>query len=118
MGGQVTNGILSDFGTRAAQTRHRPGNLTAPLTRMCLLLRDAEPKGHAMPTKKITRKQIENTVTPLLMRPGKAIKFLGVGKNKLLALWKSGAIKAKLLDGRRYFVTESLIAYRDQLRDA
>jgi hypothetical protein len=31
-----------------------------------------------MPTKKITRKQIENTVTPLLMRPGKAIRFLGV----------------------------------------
>lgn len=64
-------------------------------------------------------KKIEKPgITPLLMRPGIAIKFLGVGKNKLLALLKAGAVKAKLMDGRRYYVTESLIAYRDQLRDA
>jgi hypothetical protein len=56
--------------------------------------------------------------SPLLLRPALARKFLGVGKNKLLALLKAGAIRAKMQDGRRYFVTASLAAYVESLPDA
>jgi len=43
---------------------------------------------------------------------------VGVGKNKLDALLKAGLVKAKLINGRRYFVTASLVAYLDTLADA
>jgi hypothetical protein len=58
-----------------------------------------------------------NIILPLLYPPRKAALFLGVGKNKLRALLSAGHIKAKLIDGRRYYVTASLIGFRDTLAD-
>ena len=63
-------------------------------------------------------KQSESVVVPLLKPTKKAREFLGVGKNKLDALLKAGLVKAKLINGRRYFVTASLVAFLDTLADA
>jgi predicted site-specific integrase-resolvase len=55
---------------------------------------------------------------PLLLTPQKAADFVGIGRTSLLALLKAGKVKAKLDNGRRYFVTASLVAHIATLQDA
>ncbi len=52
---------------------------------------------------------------PALLPPQKAADFLGIGRTKLLALWRAGRLKAKRLDGRTYFVVASLQRVLDLL---
>jgi hypothetical protein len=53
----------------------------------------------------------------LLLSPAKAGAYLGIGRTKLLQLEASGRIKSKSLDGRRFFLTGSLLAFTDGLPD-
>jgi len=55
---------------------------------------------------------------PLYLTPHKAADHIGVGRTRLLALLKTGKIKAKLDNGRRYFLMASLVKYMDTLADA
>ena len=57
-------------------------------------------------------------VEPLTLSTRQAAAFLGVGRNKLLRLLQTKRIKAKDLDGRLRFTTESLRAFLDALPDA
>ena len=57
-------------------------------------------------------------IQPLTMSTRQAAAFLGVGRNKLLRLLQTKRIKAKDLDGRLRFTTESLRAFLDALPDA
>jgi excisionase family DNA binding protein len=52
------------------------------------------------------------------MSTRQAAAFLGVGRNKLLRLLQTKRIKAKDLDGRLRFTTESLREFLDALPDA
>ena len=55
---------------------------------------------------------------PLLLTPQKAADFVGIGRTSLLALLKAKRVRAKLIDGRRYFLTASLVAHIATLQDA
>jgi hypothetical protein len=55
---------------------------------------------------------------PVFLTPQKAADFIGIGRTRLLALLKAGKVKAKLDNGRRYFVTASLVAHIATLQDA
>jgi excisionase family DNA binding protein len=57
-------------------------------------------------------------VEPLTLSTRQAAAFLGVGRNKLLRLLQTKRIKAKDLDGRLRFTTESLREFLDALPDA
>ena len=54
---------------------------------------------------------------PLLLTPQKAADFIGIGRTSLLALLKARRVRAKLIDGRRYFLTASLVEYLATLAD-
>jgi hypothetical protein len=54
----------------------------------------------------------------LLLSSRKAADYIGIGRTKLLALGAAGKIKAKLQDGKRYYVTASLHRYVESLPDA
>ena len=55
---------------------------------------------------------------PLTLSTRQAAAFLGVGRNKLLRLFQTKRIKAKDLDGRLRFTTESLREFLAALPDA
>jgi len=57
-------------------------------------------------------------IQPLTMSTRQAAAFLGVGRNKILRLLQTKRIKAKDLDGRLRFTTESLREFLDALPDA
>ena len=57
-------------------------------------------------------------VEPLTLSTRQAAAFLGVGRNKLLRLLQTKRIKAKDLDGRLRFTTESLRGFVDALARA
>ena len=57
-------------------------------------------------------------IQPLTMSTRQAGALLGVGRNKLLRLLQTKRIKAKDLDGRLRFTTESLREFLDALPDA
>jgi len=57
-------------------------------------------------------------VIPALLTPQKAADFIGIGRTRLLALLKAKRVRAKLENGRRYFVTASLLEYVATLADA
>lgn len=54
----------------------------------------------------------------LLLTPQKAAEYLGYARSTLRKLLKAGKIKAKVDNGRRYFVAASLVAYVETLPDA
>ena len=58
------------------------------------------------------------SIEPLTMSTRQAAALLGVGRNKLLRLLQTKRIKAKDLDGRLRFTTESLREFLDALPDA
>jgi hypothetical protein len=53
------------------------------------------------------------TAVPVLMSPRAAEDFLGIGRTRLLKLAREGKLQVRrdVDNGRRYFVTESLIEY-------
>jgi hypothetical protein len=53
-----------------------------------------------------------------LLTPQKAADFIGIGRTRLLALLKAKRVRAKLENGRHYFLTASLLAYVATLEDA
>jgi hypothetical protein len=55
---------------------------------------------------------------PALLTPQKAADFIGIGRTRLLALLKAKRVRAKLIEGRRYFLTASLMEYLATLQDA
>lgn len=55
---------------------------------------------------------------PLTMNTRKAAAFLGIGRTKLLELFRAKRIKARDLDGRLQFETDSLLAFKNDLPDA
>ena len=55
------------------------------------------------------------SIEPLTMSTRQAAAFLGVGRNKLLRLLQTKRIKAKDLDGRLRFTTESLREFLDAI---
>jgi len=55
---------------------------------------------------------------PLLMSPALAANYLGVSRSKLLKLLLARRIEAKLIDGRRFFTSESLRRFAASLPDA
>jgi hypothetical protein len=55
---------------------------------------------------------------PALLTPQKAADFIGIGRTRLLALLKAKRVRAKLENGRHYFLTASLLAYVATLEDA
>jgi excisionase family DNA binding protein len=56
------------------------------------------------------------SIEPLTMSTRQAAAFLGVGRNKLLRLLQTKRIKAKDLDGRLRFTTESLREFLERRR--
>jgi excisionase family DNA binding protein len=55
------------------------------------------------------------SIEPLTMSTRQAAALLGVGRNKLLRLLQTKRIKAKDLDGRLRFTTESLREFLDAI---
>jgi hypothetical protein len=55
---------------------------------------------------------------PVLLTAQKAADFIGFERSTLRKLLKAGKIKARLDNGRRYFVTASLVEYIESLPDA
>jgi len=55
---------------------------------------------------------------PTLLTAQKAADFIGFERSTLRKLLRAGKIKAKFKDGRRYFVTLSLVEYVATLADA
>jgi len=53
--------------------------------------------------------------TPRTMSPGKAAKYSGIGRTKLLQLARAGRIETKDLDGRMRIITASLDAFLENL---
>jgi hypothetical protein len=54
----------------------------------------------------------------LLLSARKAADYIGVGRTKLLALGAAKRIKAKELDGKRYYIAASLQKFVESLPEA
>lgn len=52
---------------------------------------------------------------PLLLSTGRAAKFLGVGKNKILQLVRSKTLPCKMMGGRVVIASADLKRYADSL---
>ena len=63
-------------------------------------------------------KKVPVAVIPVFQTPQQAAEFLGCARSHLRKLHKAGRIKAKRENGRRRFVTASLLAYAESLPDA
>jgi hypothetical protein len=57
-------------------------------------------------------------MSPIAMNTRAAAAFLGIGRTKLLELFRAKRIKAKDIDGRLLFTTQSLQAFLDGAPDA
>ena len=62
--------------------------------------------------------KIQSFPVPMLLTPQKAADHLGIGRTRLRALLKAKQVRAKLIEGRRYFITASLLEYLTTLADA
>ena len=62
--------------------------------------------------------KIQSLPVPVLLTPQKAADFIGFERSTLRKLLKAKKIEAKLKDGRRYFLTASLVRYVATLADA
>jgi Helix-turn-helix domain len=66
----------------------------------------------------MTKVRTQTIPVPILLPPQHAADLIGFERSTLRKLLKAGKIKAKVRDGRRYFLTHSLLAYVESLPDA
>ncbi len=56
-----------------------------------------------------------HTIEPLLLSTGRAAKFLGVGRNKILQLVRNKKLPCKMMGGRIRIAAADLRAFADSL---